>query len=70
MNAQSAIWARQKCAGLLSHDLVHVVQEALQAHQRHFVWSEGAEGGVLANIEHELSMRAQSLTGTAQSVII
>ena len=45
------------------------MQEALQAHQRHFVWSEGAEGGVLATIEHELSIRAQSLAGNMQSVI-
>ena len=64
-----AVQAEQNHTGLLTGDLVHIVQEALQAQQRHFVWSEGAEGGVLANIERELSIRAQSLTGVAQSVI-
>ncbi len=43
-------------------------QEALQAYQRHFLWSEGAEGGVLMNIERELSIRAAMITDTPHSV--
>jgi len=44
------------------------VQEALQAYQRHFLWNEEAEGGVLMNIERELSIRAAMITDTPHSI--
>ena len=45
-----------------------IAQEALEAYQRHFIWSQGAEGGVLFNIERELSIRAAMTTDTPHSV--
>lgn len=45
------------------------MQEALAAHQRLFLWSTGAEGGVLASLERELAIRAGHLAEGPQLAI-
>lgn len=48
---------------------VCTAQEALQAYQRNFLWNEGAEGGVLMNLERELGIRATMITDTPHSIL-
>ena len=43
-------------------------QEALERHQRLFVWDESGDGGSYAMVEKELALRAQ-LRGEVQSII-
>ena len=45
------------------------MQEVLQAHQRAFLWAADESGGVLANIERELAMRAARLASGGPSVL-
>lgn len=43
-------------------------QDALLAYQKNFLWSGGSEdGGVIANVERELSIRATTLQDTPHS---
>ena len=43
-------------------------QEALEAHQRLFVWDETGDGGIYTLVEKELALRAQTL-GDVRSII-
>ena len=44
------------------------MQEALQAHQRAFVWDAGEARGVFGGIERELALRAATLADVPRSV--
>ena len=47
------------------------MQEALQAHQRHFTWAGGRDGaGVLANIDRELGIRAAMLNNEVHHSVL
>lgn len=47
---------------------IDVWQDALVAYQKNFLWSGGSEdGGVIANVERELSIRATMLHDTPHS---
>jgi hypothetical protein len=48
--------------------LLPLPQEALERHQRLFVWDESGDGGAYAMVEKELALRAQ-MRGTVQSII-
>lgn len=43
-------------------------QEALERHQRFFVWDESGDGGIYTMVEKELTLRAQNL-GHVSSVL-
>ena len=43
-------------------------QEALERHQRFFVWDEAGDGGIYTMVEKELALRAHNM-GTVQSVL-
>ena len=46
------------------------MQEALQAHQRHFTWAGSKDGsGVIANIDRELGIRVAMLNDAPRSVL-
>lgn len=47
---------------------VGCMQEALEAHQRYFVWDEAEEKGILGSIERELALRAATVNDTPRSV--
>lgn len=50
--------------------VLDALQEALLAYQRHFLWEGGSEdGGVIANVERELSIRAAIMHDTPHSVL-
>ncbi len=47
------------------------MQEALQAHQRHFTWAGGKEGsGVIGNIDRELGIRAAMLNNDVHRSVL
>ena len=47
---------------------VGCMQEALEAHQRYFVWDEAEEKGIFGSIERELALRAATVNDTPRSV--
>ncbi|BDA49002.1 probable glucuronosyltransferase [Coccomyxa sp. Obi] len=44
------------------------MQEALERHQKHFVWDTAGDGGIYTMVEKELALRAHNM-GTVQSVL-
>ncbi len=44
------------------------MQEALERHQKHFVWDTSGDGGIYTMVEKELALRARNM-GTVQSVM-
>ena len=44
------------------------LQEALERHQRLFVWDETGDGGIYTLVEKELTLRAQTL-GDVKSIM-
>jgi hypothetical protein len=55
---------------LASPQRLRHMQEALQAYQRAFLWEGGSEdGGVIANVERELGIRAAMLHDASHSVL-
>lgn len=43
-------------------------QEALERHQKFFVWDQAGDGGIYTMVEKELALRAHNM-GTVQSVL-
>ena len=54
--------------GLPDINSVLCLQEALEKHQRLFVWDETGDGGIYTLVEKELALRAQTL-GDVKSIM-
>lgn len=44
------------------------MQEALEAHQRYFVWDKEEDRGIFGSIERELALRAATVNDSPRSV--
>ncbi len=56
------------CASQAVSYCMCIMQEALEAHQRYFVWDVVEDKGIFGSIERELALRAAAVTDAPLSV--